>query len=222
MTAAHATGEKLFNFFCVAHAGTAARAAMDWTRLKATKLDWLSRRSLAVGLTSFCYVWPFAWGGWPLWLVQAFLSFQSDFVHTGRDSWYHVADRTLASVQTVLFIALCALTRPPWHEVLAAVGALGAYALGLHGIRTRREQTYVVGHTAWHLIGGCGLVAAASRHCDPTFAPDCDAARRFVVLRCECDAARAYAELALFACAVLWTVHRPLPRLPLNAKLELL
>lgn len=168
-----------------------------------TKLAWLRHRPRTVGITSFCYALPFLWGGWPLWLVQAYLSFQSDYVLTGRRSWFHVADRVLASSQVVLFLTLSAITDPPVHEVVAAAAALAAYALSCHGIRIRKERTYVLGHTAWHAIGSAGLVATSARHCELSLLPTCDARRWFAVLPCACGQLYVYAALAIFCGAVL-------------------
>lgn len=168
-----------------------------------TKLDWLTHRPWSVGITSLCYALPFLWGGWPLWLVQAYLSMQSDYVLTGRRSWFHVADRVLASTQVVLFLTLSAITDPPVHEVVAAAAALAAYALSCYGIRIRKERTYVLGHTAWHVFGGVGLVATSARHCELSLLPTCDARRWFAVLPCACGQLYVYAALAIFCSAVL-------------------
>ena len=178
---------------------------------RATKLAWLPRRPLLVGLTSFCYALPFAWGAWPPWLLQTFLSFQSDFAFTGKDSYYHAADRLLASTHVLLFVSLSAATHPPWYEVAAAAGALGAYAVSVVGIRSHRYHLYHVAHTAWHVLGGAGLVSVASRHCDFTLDPQCREERAIVFLPCACGGLVVYAELALFACAVACALVRLKP-----------
>ena len=93
-------------------------------------------------------------------------------VHTRRDSWYYVADRTLASCRP------CCSSRCAHSRAAVARGARGRRRARRTrsgcGIRTDAGRL-CVDHTAWHLIGGCGLVAAASRHCDPTLVPDCGA-----------------------------------------------
>ena len=94
---------------------------MDFCCSTKTKLDWIPERSLMVGLTSFCYVASFPWGGWSLWLLQAFLSFMSDYVYIGHDSRFHVLDRLLASAQCAMFVALAAWTGIRWYEAASFV-----------------------------------------------------------------------------------------------------
>ena len=60
-------------------------------------MRWLRSRSIFVGGTSFCYAASYPWGAWSPWLLQVFLSFMSDCVVTGRDSYFHAFDRILAS-----------------------------------------------------------------------------------------------------------------------------
>lgn len=176
---------------------------MDFCCSTKTKLDWIPGRSLMVGLTSFCYVASFPWGGWSLWLLQAFLSFMSDYVYIGHDSRFHVLDRLLASAQCAIFVALAVWTGLRWYEAASLVLAFTGYFAGRLAIEKRDFRVFCIGHTIWH-ISSLALVSVLARNCDFIFDDAC-AVKRVGILWCDCwSSHRPGVELVLFACSLVY------------------
>lgn len=161
-------------------------------------MKWMRSRSIAVGVTSVCYGASFPWGGWSPWLLQVFLSFMSDYVYTGRDSWVHVMDRLFASFHSIYFVSFAFATSARWWEILGLVFTFSFYFLSVYAIQSRNELLYRVGHTGWHL-GSLNLVSVFRRNCDFIWKPQCQ--RRWVLfVFCDCASSGVpYVALALFA-----------------------
>ena len=129
-----------------------------------------------VGYSAIFYFLPFVWSAWPVFLLTVPLSFMSDYVKTGRDSWWHPADRTLASFNSIHAITLTFTVLPRWLAALFIFAVYPCcYGLSVSSIRRRHFYGYVVGHTLWHVVGGlcgayvtytaCGPVSSFSDGC---------------------------------------------------------
>lgn len=150
-----------------------------------TKMTWLPYKPLVVGVSCFCYGVPFFWGAWPLYPLQVVCSFMSDYVMTGRDSYWHPLDRTLATFNTVYVIVNAFWVVPWWHVLLLAVATLSNYAASLHFIKKRHVRGYVVAHTLWHVTGGASISYLMASACGPSIVSDCDS-KRVAGLYCGC------------------------------------
>ena len=152
-----------------------------------TKLQWIPRRSLCIGVTSFCYAAPFVWGAWPLYLLQALPSFMSDFVMTGKDSWWHPADRTLAISNSILTVISAFWAIQWWGVPLLVIATYINYGLSVFFIRNKNFSGYEIAHTLWHLVGSASISYVVSNGCGPSpfWADGCE--RKWVGgLYCNC------------------------------------
>ena len=123
-----------------------------------TKLEWLPRKSMVVGASSFLYCLPFFWGGWIFWPIQALFSFMSDYVMTGRDSWWHPADRCLATGLTIFIIPWVAAPAIGWPQTIAGCTIVfTAYGLSVRAMARRRFREYEIAHSAWHISGSLAI-----------------------------------------------------------------
>lgn len=176
---------------------------MEFCCSSKTKLDWIPSRSAMVGLTSFCYIASFPWGGWGLWLLQTFLSFMSDYVYIGRDSRFHILDRVLASSQTVIFMTLAISTGIQWYEIMGGVFAIIGYFVGKIGVKKHNFDIFCIGHTVWH-VASLTLISVMSRNCDFIFDDTCTV-KRVKMIWCDCwSSHRPVFELVLFALLLIY------------------
>lgn len=150
-----------------------------------SSLKWIPCRSHTVGLSCMFYVLPGLWGLWPVFFLQALCSLMSDYIMTGKDSWWHPIDRCLASFN-VLFISAFALFHISWVEVAVLdATCLSFYALSTRSLRSKNFERYVVMHSLWHLAGGMASAYLTARACDFSFGAACEP--RFVSgLHCGC------------------------------------
>ena len=162
-----------------------------------------SERSLMVGLTSFCYVASFPWGGWSLWLLQAFLSFMSDYVYIGHDSRFHVLDRLLARRS-----ARCSSR---WRHGRGYAGTKPRLSRSLSPVTLQADWRSRSGTFACSASGTrfgtsvrLALVSVLARNCDFIFDDAC-AVKRVGILWCDCwSSHRPGVELVLFACSLVY------------------
>ena len=170
-------------------------------------MRWLRSRSLFVGGTSFCYAASYPWGGWSLWLLQVFTSFMSDFVFTGRDSYFHVVDRTLASFQAIYFVSFAFATTVRWYELVGVAFTFLGYFVSVRGIKRKNYIMYQIGHTCWHL-GSLTLISVLSRNCDFSWSSECQA-RWVLYVYCDCaTSGMPYVMLPLFALSILYCFYK--------------
>lgn len=150
-------------------------------------MAWIPRRSIAIGLTSFCYAAPFVWGAWPLYLLQVASSFMSDFVKTGRDSAWHPMDRTLAMINSFVTIH-SAFWAIQWWEILCLVFlTYSNYAASVYCIGQRDFTKYEIFHSLWHLTGAASITYVAANGCGYQTSWGEDCSQRWVgLLYCNC------------------------------------
>jgi hypothetical protein len=178
-----------------------------------TKLRWIPYQSTIIGASSFLYLAPFLYGAWGMWPLQALLSFMSDYVATGRDSWWHVADRCLAATLSVFMICIVLLQAvaagaiPPWVAVFLVVSSFSCYGVSGRAMARRDFPAYVAAHTAWHVVSSLCNVYVMSNVCEASLEATCasrDAADVALwpairpAFRCRCCSG---GELAVFAAA---------------------
>lgn len=139
-----------------------------------TNMSWiLPRRSLLVGVTSFCYSVPFLWGAWSLHLIQNVASFMSDYVMTGKTSWFHPIDRVLALSNSIITITVGFIALPWWTMVLLILATYTNYFLSVVCIRKQHYRGYELAHTLWHLVGSASIAYIMFHACGSSFSPTC-------------------------------------------------
>ena len=141
-----------------------------------TKMTWIPHRSIAIGSSSFLYAVPFLWGAMPTYLLQAFLSFGSDYVMIGKDSWFHPCDRMLALFNSMLIVTSAFWAIEWWEVLLLVLATYTQYAFSVWAIKKRRWKVFQVAHTLWHIVGsgsiayvvinGCGWRTSFSLTCE--------------------------------------------------------
>ena len=109
----------------------------------------------------------------------------SDYIMTGKDSWWHPIDRCVATFN-VIYVSAIALAHISLFEVVVLDAVcLSCYAASVHSLRLRLFPRYVVMHSLWHLTGGMASAYLTSRACDFSFGATC--APRYVTgLYCGC------------------------------------
>ena len=156
-----------------------------------TKMGWLRglRLPISFAASSFAYAVPALWGLWLAWPLQAFLSFMSDYYATGRDSWWHVADRCCARVLSVAMVCWAVISIGWVQAGALSVASFGFYALSVRAIGRRDFDAYVRMHTLWHVVGGASNAYVMSSICDWSAGAACTQ-REWVDLltlfRCRC------------------------------------
>ena len=141
-----------------------------------TKMSWIPYRPRTVGASSFCYAVPFFWGAWPLYPLQVVCSFMSDYVMTGRDSYWHPVDRTLATFNSMYIFANAFWIIPWWQVLLLTTATFANYAISVYCIKKKRFGGYIVAHTLWHVAGGASISFLMASACGPSiFSDDCEA-----------------------------------------------
>ncbi len=124
---------------------------------KETKFKWITRRSIPVGATSFCYLIPFIWGGCPMYVIQCIPSFMSDYIFLKNDSYWHPIDRSLALINSI-FTITTAFWVIKWWEVLILVFATYCnYFSSLYFISKKNMIGFEVSHTIWHVLGSLSI-----------------------------------------------------------------
>jgi len=140
-------------------------------------------RSTVVGISCFLYVLPgvvaFLMGGtaddsdmklWSaitlsLWLLQALLSFNSDYVFAGRSSVAHILDRGIAPTMALFItwrtIVVIATARLQWYHYLSILFGIPFIFQCLYNSRKcETGSQFRLWHSMWHLTSsvGCGFV----------------------------------------------------------------
>eukprot|EP00312_Isochrysidales_sp_CCMP1244_P018722 CAMPEP_0202773898 /NCGR_PEP_ID=MMETSP1388-20130828/45424_1 /ASSEMBLY_ACC=CAM_ASM_000864 /TAXON_ID=37098 /ORGANISM="Isochrysis sp, Strain CCMP1244" /LENGTH=221 /DNA_ID=CAMNT_0049442935 /DNA_START=105 /DNA_END=769 /DNA_ORIENTATION=- len=148
-----------------------------------TKLGWLPQRSVTVAFSCLAFFAPFLWGAWPMWPVQCALSLLSDYVHTGQDSWWHVADRLLARSLSVFMICTSLVSLGLWCTVALIAGSFSFYGISVRAMWRQDYTTYVWAHTMWHLAAGASNSVIMASVCDASLSAAVQAARVALWLR---------------------------------------
>jgi hypothetical protein len=163
----------------------------EWPRVAVffspkTKMGWLPYRSRMIGVSCLLYGVPFTWGGWPMFLMQMVCSLMSDYVMTGRDSYWHPTDRTLATLNSAFFVVNSCFVIPWWQIVLLSVGTFGSYFASVNFIKNQHFDGYRIAHTLWHVTGSASISYIMATACGPSiFSERCE--RKVVgLLFCNC------------------------------------
>ena len=130
------------------------QARLMTSRLSSTRLPWTDR-SAAVGFSALLLLIPASKRGMPRWkracyVLQAFISFLSDYVYSGRPHISHGVDRW--------FITLNALACAPRAvDSGCAMVPVVCYVLSMESIRLGQRAAYEFWHTLWHVFGALCL-----------------------------------------------------------------
>ena len=156
-----------------------------------TKMKWIPRPSPAVGLSSFLYALPAIWGAWPMYLLQAPLSFMSDYVMIGKDSWFHPVDRVVALSNAILTIVSAFSAIAWWQVLLFIFVTFTAYGFSVWAITEQNFNLFRVAHTLWHIFSSFSIAYVTTQACgwQTSFSPTCE--RKWVgLLYCNCLSTR--------------------------------
>lgn len=152
-----------------------------------TKMKWIPRRSLWIGATCFGYALPAIWGLWPLYLLQVPISFMSDYVNTGKDSWFHPADRVLALFNSVFTIVSAFWAISWWEVCLLTIATFTNYGCSVYCIKRQHFAGYKLAHSLWHIVGSVSIAYVTANACgvSTSFSSSCE--RKWVGgLLCSC------------------------------------
>ena len=130
-----------------------------------TKMKWIPHRSHVLGSTCFLYGIPFAWGAWPLFLLQVIPSFMSDYVKTGQDSYWHPIDRSLALFNSVLTIVSAFWVVTWWEALLLILLTFTNYFASVYFIRSRNFRNYIIAHSMCAFRQHRHLILQSSTKC---------------------------------------------------------
>jgi len=130
----------------------------------ATSLPWRNRRSLILGMSCLCYLFPAVYvcvkgklKSTIAWILQAVVSFLSDFVYSGVNSVSHALDRWLA-VGMTLYMVWLAYTAISTAFALTVLLPLTCMFFSKRAIHVSFEH-YVMWHTLWHVTGSALVVS---------------------------------------------------------------
>jgi hypothetical protein len=123
--------------------------------LRATRLPW-KERSTMVGLSTLLFLLPACKRRIPQWkryacLLQACVSYLSDYHYAGRPHLSHGIDRLVAATNI-------ALTAPralgTGYDMIATL----CYHVSMESIRLRHQKAYELWHSLWHVVGSACLM----------------------------------------------------------------
>merc|ERR1712226_1779084 len=98
------------------------------------------------------------YGGGLLFILQAIFSWQSDYVMTGKDSYWHVADRFLAMLHALFFVTLAFAVLYIWEALLLVLLTFGFYFASARAIAQENVYIYARAHTLWHVFGSLSVL----------------------------------------------------------------
>lgn len=151
-----------------------------------TKMSWIPYKSKIIGISSFLYAIPFIWGAWPIYILQAFSSFMSDFVMTGNDSYWHPFDRLLATLNTIYVIGNSVLIIPVYYSITLTICSLSCYFVSTRFIKREYMKGYVFFHTLWHVTSSASISYVMYSACGtPIFNDDCKS-KNIGFIMCNC------------------------------------
>lgn len=106
---------------------------------------------------------------------------------TGRRSWFHPADRVLATINSVFTVVSAFWAIAWWQVLLLVVATFSSYGVSVFCIRKRHFEGYVWAHTCWHVIGSMSMLYVMGNGCgwQTSFAPTC-VPKRLGMLYCNC------------------------------------
>lgn len=124
--------------------------------LRATRLPWKSK-SRTIGLSTLLFVLPALKKGTPTWkrvsmTLQAYVSYLSDYAHSGDEHLSHGLDRLLAAFNVAVYTPQL-LRGDYWWIPLAC------FMMSMSSIRLKHWEAYVLWHTLWHITGVACLYA---------------------------------------------------------------
>ena len=164
-----------------------SRPSLRWRLFSPiSKLHWLPYQSKLIGASCFLYGVPFVWGAWPLYLAQVVCSLMSDYWYTGRDSYWHPIDRTLATLNSAYVIGNGFLVIPWWQVILLVIGTFSCYGLSLHFMKRKHMDGYRIAHTLWHLAGSASISYLMASACGPSILSERCERKVVGTLYCNC------------------------------------
>lgn len=115
--------------------------------LRHTRLPW-STRSNMVGMSTLLFLLPACKQSLSPWkrlscVLQAYVSYLSDYVHAGKPHLSHGIDRIVAACNIVLF------GQARGADCIAFL----CYVMSMLSIRRQKQRAYEMWHTLWHVAG---------------------------------------------------------------------
>lgn len=133
-------------------------------------------------------------------------------MHTGQDSWWHVADRLLARSLSVFMICTSLVSLGLWCTVALIAGSFSFYGISVRAMWRQDYTTYVwarrpspprsapegppaltprprspQAHTMWHLAAGASNSVIMASVCDASLSAQCrPRAWLFGYVSCRC------------------------------------
>ena len=96
-------------------------------------------------------------------------SFMSDYVMTGLDSYWHLADRLVALSTFIAFAPYTFVAFGPVAGLAVVTIPLFMFACSNHAIRRKYARGYIKFHALWHLCGSAALVLTSQFTCPYSF-----------------------------------------------------
>lgn len=133
-----------------------------------------NRRDIFVGGSSFLYAVPVLLGAPPTYVLQAVVSFCSDYLFTGLTSRFHLVDRWMASLHTIHAVLLAAgalpgqegvPVLPMWAVVVLTTATMFCFAMSKRCVAEKDFGSYRLWHTLWHVVGPASMVLIFYRYC---------------------------------------------------------
>jgi len=173
--------------YCLLSLGLVVYCHKSHLLSRRTNMGWIPHKSRLVGASCLLYLVPLVWGAYPLFGVQAAVSFLSDYVYLLRDSVWHPVDRVFALLLSWIVLFSACFIMPVWHALLLASPVYTSLFCSMHFVRTENFLGYKISHTMWHLMSAAVLSYTMARVCGATvFAETCVPKWAAGWLHCSC------------------------------------
>ena len=87
-------------------------------------------------------------------VIQAVVTYMSDYATCGVSSWWHAVDRVYAKLMFAHVVSVCAARHGVLPTLLSMLPALVCYAGSRMAIRSKDGRAYDLLHGGWHVAIG--------------------------------------------------------------------